>query len=163
MKLSRVWFCLVVALAIVATSVGSALAQSAESLDAEARAIAKDLQCPICSGQSVADSGSQLARDMRVIIRQKLGEGESRQQIINYLVDRYGEAILREPIRGGFNDLLWWLPAIGVTIGGILIGYFVYRWQRDRKVRAAIARRTRAPDLSGYERQFESEIEEEPW
>lgn len=99
----------------------------AESIDDQAREISYLLMCPVCQGQSVAESNSQLAKDMRSIIRQKLEAGESKEEIINYFVNRYGESILGYPPVRGVNLLLWILPAIAVLFGGIGIGLFLYR------------------------------------
>lgn len=99
----------------------------AESIDDQAREISYLLMCPVCQGQSVAESNSQLAKDMRSIIRQKLEAGESKEEIINYFVNRYGESILGYPPVRGVNLLLWVLPAIAVLFGGIGIGLFLYR------------------------------------
>jgi cytochrome c-type biogenesis protein CcmH len=64
---------------------------------------------------------------MRSIIRQKLEAGESKEEIINYFVDRYGESILGYPPVKGVNLLLWILPALAVVLGGIGIGLFLHR------------------------------------
>jgi cytochrome c-type biogenesis protein CcmH len=98
-----------------------------ESIDDEVREISYLLMCPICQGQSVAESNSELAKDMRSIIRQKLEAGESKEEIINYFVNRYGESILGYPPVKGVNLLLWILPALAVVIGGIAIGLFLRR------------------------------------
>lgn len=99
----------------------------AESIDDQAREISYLLMCPVCQGQSVAESNSELAKDMRSIIRQKLEAGESKEEIINYFVNRYGESILGYPPVKGVNLLLWILPALAVLFGGIGIGLFLYR------------------------------------
>jgi cytochrome c-type biogenesis protein CcmH len=98
-----------------------------ESIDDEAREISYLLMCPVCQGQSVAESNSELAKDMRSIIRQKLEAGESKEEIINYFVNRYGDSILGYPPVKGVNLLLWILPALAVFFGGIGIGLFLYR------------------------------------
>ncbi len=104
----------------------------ADDLDDRARAIAKKLQCPVCQTISVADSPSDLAAQMRAIIRQKLAEGWTEEQIINYFVERYGEGVLLEPPRHGFALLAWVGPAAGVLLGlGIIFGA-VRAWRRAR-------------------------------
>ncbi|MDO8670798.1 MAG: cytochrome c-type biogenesis protein CcmH [Dehalococcoidia bacterium] len=101
--------------------------------DQEVRQIAENLVCPICNGQSVADSNSQLAQDMRVVIRKKVEAGESRDQIMGYFVDRYGEGILRAPQNSGFNQVLWWLPALGLLIGAGFSVIMARRWNANRR------------------------------
>lgn len=92
-----------------------------EALSPEALEIANQLNCPVCQGQSVRDSNSELARQMRQVIQQKLAQGESREQILQYFVERYGVGILREPPREGFLWLLWWGPIIGLAVGIIVV------------------------------------------
>lgn len=86
------------------------------SLDQRMIRIADQLQCPICEGQSVAFSGSQLAAEMRRTIEEKLAAGENEEQIIAYFVDRYGVKILREPPRQGLLTWLWVTPIVGFTL-----------------------------------------------
>ena len=90
---------------------------SAGSVDQQMIRIADRLQCPICEGQSVAFSGSQLATEMRNMILQKLEAGESEAAIMRYFIDRYGIKILREPPKTGLNLWLWLIPILGVAAG----------------------------------------------
>lgn len=119
-------FLIVFTLIILTTLVSLSLSFSA-SIDDEVREISYLLMCPVCQGQSVAESNSDLAKDMRSIIRQKLEAGESKEEIINYFKNRYGESILGYPPVKGVNLLLWILPALGLVFGGIGIGLFLYR------------------------------------
>ncbi|MCZ7574408.1 MAG: cytochrome c-type biogenesis protein CcmH [Ardenticatenaceae bacterium] len=100
------------------------------SLDDEALEIAEMLQCPICQNVPVAYSPSPLAGQMREVIRKKLEAGESRQQIIQYFVDRYGESILMEPSKRGFNLVVWRLPFLAVVVGATGIYLLVRQWSR---------------------------------
>jgi cytochrome c-type biogenesis protein CcmH len=86
----------------------------AQSIEDEARAIARELQCPVCQGLSVADSPSELAKQMRQTIRAKLEAGETRDAITRYFAERYGEGILLAPPREGFTGLVWVVPYVGV-------------------------------------------------
>jgi cytochrome c-type biogenesis protein CcmH len=113
-------------LIVLATLVSKSVSFS-ESIDDEAREISYLLMCPVCQGQSVAESNSELAKDMRSIIREKLEAGESKEEIINYFVNRYGDSILGYPPVKGVNLLLWILPALAVVLGGIGIGLFLHR------------------------------------
>jgi cytochrome c-type biogenesis protein CcmH len=94
--------------------------------------IARELNCPICAGQSVADSQSQLAAQMRDIIEQKVAAGESDEQIKAYFVDRYGEAVLAEPPKSGFMLTLWWVPVVGVLLGAVVLALFLRERTRGR-------------------------------
>lgn len=95
--------------------------------------IARKLQCPVCAGQSVADSGSQLAAQMRDIIEQKVQAGESEDEILDFFVARYGESILTEPPKSGFSLGLWWMPVVVVLFGATVVTLFV----RERTRRGA--------------------------
>lgn len=99
-----------------------------EPLSPEALEIANELNCPVCEGQSVRDSNSQLARQMRQVIQQKLDAGESPEQIKAYFVERYGIGILREPPKEGFTWALWWGPVVGLAFGAaVLYAYLSHR------------------------------------
>lgn len=100
------------------------------NLDDEALEIGAMLQCPICQNVSVAYSPSQLAAQMRQVIRQKLEAGESREQIIQYFVDRYGESILLEPPKRGFNLVAWRGPFLAVLAGAIGLFWLLKNWTR---------------------------------
>src|SRR5438309_9923281 len=96
---------------------------ASQSLDDQALAIANELQCPVCENVTVAYSNSTLAGQMRQVIREKLSQGWTREQIIQYFVDRYGEAILTQPPKHGLNLLVWLLPVAGILAGlGIVVG-----------------------------------------
>ena len=74
--------------------------------------IAKDLRCAVCQNQPVSESNSDLARDMRAIIKEQLAMGKSRQEIIGYFVARYGNYILMKPAFGQSGTLLWIAPVL---------------------------------------------------
>lgn len=96
----------------------AALAQTpADARDTEMRRIANQLQCPVCEGTSVADSHAAIAADIRRIVTEKLIVGESEAQILQYFVDRYGVAILREPPATGFYLAVWWVPVAALAVG----------------------------------------------
>jgi cytochrome c-type biogenesis protein CcmH len=99
---------------------------AAESLDDRVNEIAHLLMCPVCQGQSVAESNSNLAQDMRQIIRKQLEEGKSKEEVIAYFVNRYGETILASPPPRGVNWLLWMLPGLAIIFGGLGIGIYLF-------------------------------------
>lgn len=123
---------LVMMLLLIASAVATfaapapAYAQSKEEtrasdLDRQVREIALDLRCPVCQNISVADSASQLATQMRSVIRQKLQAGEPRESIIQYFVERYGEEVRLDPPREGFTLLVWIGAAAGVAGGAFVL------------------------------------------
>lgn len=100
----------------------SALAQSQDQdLNRKVREIALTLRCPVCQNLSVADSPSQLATEMRAVIRQKLEAGASREEITQYFVQNYGNGILLDPPKEGFTLLIWLGAALAVVAGGLLM------------------------------------------
>lgn len=104
----------------------------ARSLDDQVYDVARQLMCPVCAGQTVAESDAAVAREMRAIIRRKLEAGETPAQILRYFVGQFGEGILAEPPRRGVSLLLYAAPwvAVGVGLGVVLIS--VRRWLRGR-------------------------------
>ena len=115
----------------------------ADPVDDEARRIGKQLQCPVCAGASVAESTSELAGQMRAVIRAKLEAGESEQQIVGYFVERYGDSVLVEPPRRGVGLLVWLAPVAMLAIGGILLWRLLKSWLRPRQ--AAVMARAGQP------------------
>ena len=89
-----------------------------ENLDKKAREINKKIRCVVCQSQSIDDSDSLLARDLRVLIKEKLKEGKTEKEITNYLVERYGEFILFKP-RFNSNTYFLWLSPIIIIIFGL--------------------------------------------
>ncbi|MBI4124582.1 MAG: cytochrome c-type biogenesis protein CcmH [Deltaproteobacteria bacterium] len=99
-----------------------------QDLDSRARTVADQLRCPVCRGIPIAESPSELARDMMGVIRQKLAEGQSEEEILRYFEDRYGEWILLKPKAKGMNLLVWGLPALLLVGGGIFLAFKISRW-----------------------------------
>ncbi|NOX82433.1 MAG: cytochrome c-type biogenesis protein CcmH [Alphaproteobacteria bacterium] len=81
-------------------------------LEARARAISKELRCVVCQNQSIDDSSAPLARDMRILVRERLVAGDSDSQVKAYLVERYGNFVLLRPPVQADTLLLWLGPAI---------------------------------------------------
>jgi cytochrome c-type biogenesis protein CcmH len=104
----------------------------ADTLDDQTRQVAKRLQCPVCNGSSVADSPSELAGQMRGVIRAKLEAGESQDAIVQYFVDRYGDSILIEPPRRGIGLAAWAAPVAILLVGGVLLASLLRGWLRPR-------------------------------
>ena len=97
------------------------LADSA--LEGRARALSKELRCMVCQNQSIDDSDAPLARDLRVLVRERLQAGDSDGQVIDFLVARYGEFVLLKPRFSLHTALLWLGPAAVMFIGAL--GLFV--------------------------------------
>ncbi len=96
----------------VVWTVAAARAAQPLTLDEHVQVIASQLQCPICHGESVANSPSAVATEIRALIRKDLQDGMSDQQILNYFRDRYSDNILEVPPVQGFNALMWLGPLL---------------------------------------------------
>ncbi|HVX30081.1 MAG TPA: cytochrome c-type biogenesis protein [Nitrolancea sp.] len=143
--------------------VGGTASADDEPLSAEALSIANSLNCPVCTGESVRDSSAQLAHDMRQLIQQKLDEGQSRQQIIDYFVNAYGVTILRQPPKHGFSLALWWIPVVAVIAGlGILLGFLTQRrrWQTAAATIDEPVFEDGDPGLARYEEMIRQDLTE---
>jgi cytochrome c-type biogenesis protein CcmH len=102
-------------------------------LEARARLLSEELRCMVCQNQSIDDSAAPLARDLRLLVRERLTKGDSDSQVLDYLVARYGEFVLLKPRFEVQNLLLWGLPPFALVAG--MIALFV------------TARRRRTADL----------------
>ncbi len=102
----------------------------AQGLEAQTQAVATRLRCPVCQNESVADSPSELASQMRALIREKLAAGEPPEQIIGYFVSRYGEWILLDPPRKGLTWIVWVAPPAVLLLGLALVVGFLRRTVR---------------------------------
>src|SRR5215813_1415883 len=87
------------------------------ALEARARSLSKELRCMVCQNQSIDDSDAPLARDLRLLVRERMKEGDSDSQIVDFLVARYGEFVLLKPRLAPHTILLWFGPP-AVLVGG---------------------------------------------
>jgi cytochrome c-type biogenesis protein CcmH len=131
-------FALIVLLLTIAASTAALAVEPDEilkdpKLEARARVLSEELRCMVCQNQSIDDSAAPLARDLRLLVRERLTKGDSDSQVLNYLVARYGEFVLLKPRFELQNLLLWGLPPFALMAG--MIALFV------------TARRRRTTDL----------------
>lgn len=91
------------------------------ALEARARTLSEELRCMVCQNQSIDESDADLARDLRVLVRQRLVAGDTDKQVIDYIVSRYGEFVLLKPRFSLRNALLWGTPVLLLLAGGIFI------------------------------------------
>ncbi len=94
------------------------------ALEERARDISQQLRCVVCQNQNIDESTAPLARDLRLIIRERLVEGDSNKEVITFVVDRYGDFVLLRPPFQGDTYVLWLGPFIIFLIGGALIFYY---------------------------------------
>ena len=147
MRATRV---LAVWLLILASSIGAGrLATAAAVSEEEVHAIATQLRCVVCQNLSVADSPSEMARQMRDLIRERLAAGDRPEQVMAYFVQRYGEWVLLAPPARGLNLILWLAP-FGAVVGGLaLVVTLARRWRRQAAPREPAA----APAVGPAERE----------
>lgn len=103
------------------------------ALEGRARAISKELRCLVCQNESIDDSNADLARDLRLLVRERLMQGDTDQQVLDYLVQRYGEFVLLKPRFSAANAALWLAGPLTFLIGLGAIVVFL----RGRRSQAA--------------------------
>jgi len=91
------------------------------ALETRARALSQELRCLVCQNQSIDDSDAQLARDLRILLRERLKAGDSDQQVLDFLVARYGEFVLLRPPLAWHTALLWLAPGLLLVAGALAI------------------------------------------
>jgi cytochrome c-type biogenesis protein CcmH len=99
-------------------------------LEARARTLSEGLRCMVCQNQSIDDSDAPLARDLRILIRERLSAGDSDDEVIDFLVVRYGEFILLRP-RFDLHTVLLWAAPPGVLVLGAIVAIVAYRRRRS--------------------------------
>lgn len=104
-------------------------------LEARARDLSAEIRCLVCQNESIDASNAQLARDLRILVRERLVEGDSNQEVLDFLVARYGEFVLLRPPVNQATVLLWFGPALVLIIAGTVI----FLRTRRRKTAAATA------------------------
>jgi cytochrome c-type biogenesis protein CcmH len=101
--------------------------------EARARDLSRELRCMVCQNQSIDDSEAPLARDLRLLVRERIAAGDSDAQVIDFLVARYGEFVLLKPRLNQHTWLLWLLPPLALAGGGLAI------WAHGRRRSSASA------------------------
>jgi cytochrome c-type biogenesis protein CcmH len=115
----------------------AALALAAPALASERHPTLGELEgqlmCPICEGETLAQSDTAPAQRIKGYIQRRIDEGATRSQIKNELVDQWGKRILAAPPRHGFDLLAWALPLVGLLGGAGVLGFLAWRWTRVRE------------------------------
>lgn len=122
-------------------------------LEQRAQALGEQLRCLVCQGESIEASNADLAHDLRVLVRERIKAGDTDQQVIQYLVGRYGEFVLLKPVFAPYTWLLWLAGPGLLVIGGIAIFAFL------RARRPAPEARLSAEEAAAL-RAFENEAQE---
>lgn len=101
------------------------------ALEHRARELSAELRCMVCQNQSIDESDADLARDLRVLVRERLVAGDSDTQVLDYVVSRYGEFVLLKPRLSLRNAFLWGAPLILLLLGGGFVIYSIRTKRRD--------------------------------
>ena len=120
-----------------------------QDLEVEAQGIHKSLMCPICPSETIDQSQTEIANQMRRTVREKLAEGESRGDILQFFVERYGQEVLAEPPKSGFNLLVWLAPPLALLLGGGALAMVVRAMRHDHR-RSAEATTSSVSGLEPY-------------
>jgi len=91
------------------------------ALEARARELSSHLRCLVCQNQSIDDSNAELARDLRVLVRERLVAGDADEEVIDFVVSRYGEFVLLKPRMNLRNLALWATPLVVIGAGGVFL------------------------------------------
>jgi cytochrome c-type biogenesis protein CcmH len=115
-----------------------------------ARDIGRQLRCMVCQNQSIFDSNAGLAKDLRVLVRERMEAGDSDSEVLHYISDRFGEYVLLEPRWSGKNAVLWLTPAVGLLLAiATAIAYLRGRSRRSAPVHLDASARAEAKALLG--------------
>jgi cytochrome c-type biogenesis protein CcmH len=174
MKQRRSLFLLLAVVALIAAVWTSMLLVKAgqQPLDQHVHAVAAQLKCPVCQNESVADSPSWVAQQMRAVIRQQIQAGRSDQEIIQYFEQRYGNGIVWMPQWQGFGLLTWLVPVALLLVGASLVFFTLRDWQALAPYTSTISshaepekesKQTKAEDveLDLYRKQLINELADE--
>lgn len=99
------------------------------ALERRARDLSAELRCLVCQNQSIDDSNADLAHDLRVLVRERIAAGDTNEQVLDYVVSRYGEFVLLKPRFSLRNLALWGTPVVLLLAGG---GFMVYAARRRK-------------------------------
>ena len=104
-------------------------------MEGRAREISKDLRCLVCQNQSIDDSNAELARDLRIVVRDRLKKGDSNEQVLQYVTDRYGDYVLLRPPFKATTLLLWAGPFVILAFGALGTAAYL----RNRRAAGTVA------------------------
>ncbi|QEW19861.1 Cytochrome c-type biogenesis protein CcmH precursor [Marinibacterium anthonyi] len=140
------WILLAVTLALpMVTALPAAAVQPDEVLadpvlEERAREISKGLRCLVCRNESIDESNADLARDLRILVRERLVAGDSDDEVVEFVVDRYGEYVLLQPLTTGANWLLWAAgPAMFLLAAGTALMFLRGRARADAPTEAGLS------------------------
>ena len=131
--IKTVSFILMLVLAIPGWAVEPDEILSDAMLENRARDLSQNLRCLVCQNESIDESNASLARDLRLLVRERLMEGETDQEVLDFIVGRYGEFVLLRPQANGVNLILWALAPIALLLSLIFSGADIIKRNRNVK------------------------------
>ncbi len=144
----------VIAAAAMVLTAGAALAVEPDeilpdpALETRARTISAELRCLVCQNQSIDDSNAPLARDLRLLVRERLKAGDSNAQVLQFVEDRYGEFVLLRPPFSWRTVLLWAAPPLALLIA-VWVSMRAWRRRQSQAAEAGTASQPLSPDEEG--------------
>ena len=129
-----------------------------EALQKTARELYERIMCPICPGQTIAQSNSGTSTQMRDLVLKKLRQGETKEEILQYFVSRYGERIMAKPNKKGLNLMLWFFPFVLIAFTAIVICLLIRRWSTRVQVETDTC--FEDTQVTKYQERVEKELKE---
>ena len=148
----------VLAMAVLVIGFAGCTAKEPKTLDEQAQEIYGELMCPLCAGQTIDQSSSELSAQMRALVRDMLEKGGTREEILQFFVDRYGEGVLAAPIKSGFNLIVWVAPILVIIIGGVVL-WIIIRRRVTRGITVPEEPEVMTEEEAHYEEQLERDLE----
>ena len=146
-------------LAILIVLSVAACATEPPTIEERAQSIDQRLMCPVCPAETIDQSQADVAIQMRELVREKLRDGESEDQIFNFFVDRYDKGVLAEPPAEGFNILVWVIPPLAFLLGLALIWLGFRQLSRSRRRYTPSSGIDWQADSASYLREIDEEFE----
>ena len=128
------------------------------AMQQKAREIYGLIMCPLCAGQTIAQSNNETSSQMRDLVLKKLRQGETKEEILQYFESRYGERIMAKPSKKGFNLILWFFPFVFVALAATVIYFLIRRWSAG--VQVATVAPFDEDQLAEYKERLEKELKQ---
>jgi len=131
MRTVAILLALVLVLPVAAQAVEPDEVLDDPQLEQRAREISKGLRCVVCQNESIDESNADLAKDLRILVRDRLQAGDTNEEVVEYVVARYGEFVLLAP-RFGLHTFLLWITPVLLLLFGLMLAYKVFRGRHAR-------------------------------
>ena len=148
------WLAMAVVL-VVALAIGTFASSAPETNADRVMAISRTLKCPVCSGESVAESNADASLQIRADIAKRLDQGQTADQIRDYYASRYGQDILLTPSSSGISSLVWVIPVVALVVSFAVLVALFRRWKVRGDIHATEADRELVGDALAVDREVE--------